>query len=86
MVNRPEMARFSNKRWRDADEEGGREMALRDLRRRIEDWMAAVAFAEAGDRETALEMTTRHRRKGAEVRKQPRRRNRMELRPSAPGA
>jgi hypothetical protein len=61
-------------------------MGMGDLRRKIETWMAAVAFAEAGDHRTALEIVAGQRRKKVEIRKPSRKRNRMELRPSAPGA
>jgi hypothetical protein len=53
------------------------------IRQRLEDWMAAAAFAEAGQHETARELLGWPRRKEQVVRKRVRRAARMELR--APG-
>ena len=80
------MAHIFNKRqFNDANEGGSRDGDGRP-EKKDRDWMAAVAFAEAGDRRTALEIVAGQRRKRAEARKRSRKGNRMELRPSAPGA
>lgn len=58
--------------------------SLAKIRRKLEDLMAAAAFAEAGDANTALSMMGRAKTKRAAVRKRVRKEKRMELR--APGA
>jgi hypothetical protein len=57
---------------------------LSKVRQKLEDWMAAAAFAEAGDHGTALDILGRRARKRKNARKRVRREKRLELR--APGA
>ncbi len=53
---------------------------MKKIRRKLEDWMAAAAFAEAGQRSMALEIIGRDKSQRPTARKRPRRSNRMELR------
>jgi hypothetical protein len=53
------------------------------LRKKLEDWMAAAAFAEADDEKTAREIIGRSKRPRKTMRPRARREKRAELR--APG-
>jgi hypothetical protein len=54
------------------------------VRQKLEDWMAAAAFAEAGDDAAARELLGRARRKDQLARKRLRRTHRIELHASGP--
>jgi len=56
---------------------------LTQIRRKLEDWMVAAAFAEAGDHKTARAILASRRRDRRVARKRIRRDRRVELR--APG-
>jgi hypothetical protein len=57
---------------------------LGKIRQKLDDWMVAVAFAEAGEHEMALENMGRAVSKRKVARKRVRREKRLELR--APGS
>lgn len=54
------------------------------IRERLEDWMAAAAFAEQGDHVTARQLIRSDYRPSVTLRKKARRRDRMAARASFP--
>jgi len=53
---------------------------MKKIRRRLEDWMAALAFAEAGDHDTVIEIMGWKKRERKAKRKQINKRNHLEIR------
>ncbi|MGQ9652797.1 MAG: hypothetical protein ACUVXD_01905 [Thermodesulfobacteriota bacterium] len=57
---------------------------IKRLLQGLEDWMAATAFAEAGDHQTAREIVARPGRRKEALRKRLRRHRRAEMSASCP--